>query len=88
MSLVVMISPTIRPQLLHLKNAQIDFPDIKYAEEMDLLIVKSQFAYAKNSYEIRQEDRFNEAIGYANEFIEKYPESKLIPRGKRIEKGQ
>ncbi|MEJ2883326.1 outer membrane protein assembly factor BamD [Pedobacter sp. GR22-6] len=69
-----------------LKNAQVDYPDIKYAEEMDLLIVKSQFAYAKNSYEIRQEDRFNEAIAYADEFVEKYPESKLLPEAKGLKK--
>jgi outer membrane protein assembly factor BamD len=60
-----------------LKNAQIDYPDIRYAEEMDLLIVKSQYLYAKNSYETHQEERFNEAIGYANEFTERHPESKL-----------
>lgn len=63
--------------VIALKNAQIDFPDIKYAEEMDLLIVKSQFNYAKNSIEIRQEDRFNEAITYADEFLEAHPQSKL-----------
>jgi outer membrane protein assembly factor BamD len=60
-----------------LKNAQIDFPDIKYAEEMDMLIVKAQYLYAKNSYETRQEERFNEAIGYANDFTDAHPQSKL-----------
>lgn len=65
--------------VIALKNAQIDFPDIKYAEEMDLLIIKSQYEYARNSYEIRQEDRFNEAIAYADEFIEAHPQSKLLP---------
>jgi len=63
--------------VIALKNAQIDFPDIKYAEEMNLLIVKSQFEYAKASYEFRQEERFTEAITYADEFLENYPESKL-----------
>lgn len=60
-----------------LRNAQIDYPDIKYAEEMDMLIVKAQYLYAKNSYEVRQEERFTEAIGYANEFAEAHPESKF-----------
>jgi len=75
-----------KASVVALKNAQVDYPDIKYAEEMDLLIVRSQFAYAKNSYEIRQEDRFNEAIGYANEFMEKYPESKLLPEAQALKK--
>jgi len=72
--------------VIALKNAQIDFPDIKYAEEMDFLIVKSQFAYAKNSYETRQEDRFNEAITYADEFIEGHPQSKLVDDAKALKK--
>jgi len=63
--------------VIALKNAQIDFPDIKYAEEMNLLIVKSQFEYAKASYEFRQEERYTEAMTYADEFLENYPESKL-----------
>jgi outer membrane protein assembly factor BamD len=72
--------------VIALKNAQIDFPDIKYAEEMDFLIVKSQFAYAKNSYETRQEDRFSEAITYADEFIEGHPQSKLLDDAKALRK--
>ncbi|NRF39694.1 outer membrane protein assembly factor BamD [Pedobacter foliorum] len=67
-----------RAAVIALKNAQIDYPDIKYAEEMDLLMIKSQYAFAKNSIEDRQEDRYNEAITYANEFVEAHPESKLL----------
>lgn len=67
-----------------LKNAQIEFPDIKFAEEMNLLIVKSQFMYAKNSYPSRQEDRFKEAIDYYNEFIEAYPNSKYTKEAKQL----
>lgn len=72
--------------VIALKNAQIDFPDIKYAEEMDFLIIKSQYAYAKNSLEHRQEDRFNEAIAYADEFIEGHPQSKLLADAKALRK--
>ncbi|QNK62023.1 outer membrane protein assembly factor BamD [Pedobacter sp. PAMC26386] len=73
-----------KSSVISLKNAEIDFPDIKYVEDMDLLIVKSQYAYAKNSYAFRQEDRYNEAIGYANEFIEAHPESKYIAEVKTL----
>jgi outer membrane protein assembly factor BamD len=67
-----------------LKNAQIEFPDIKYAEEMNLLIVKAQYMFAKNSYPNRQEDRYNEAIGYYNEFVEAYPSSKYAKEAKQL----
>lgn len=61
-----------------LQTAQVDYPDIKYAEEMDMLTVKSQYLYAKNSYETRQEERFTEAITFADEFAESHPESKFL----------
>lgn len=67
-----------------LKNAQVEFPDIRFAEEMNFLIVKSQFMYAKNSYANRQEERFTEAIGYYNEFTEAYPKSKLSKEAKQL----
>jgi outer membrane protein assembly factor BamD len=67
-----------------LKNAQIEFPDIRYAEEMNLLIVKSQYMYAKNSYPNRQEARYNDAITYYNEFVEAYPNSKYMKDAKQL----
>jgi len=73
-----------KSSVIALKNAQIDFPDIKYAEEMNLLMVKSQYNYAKNSFPYRQEDRYTEAIGYANEFIDTYPESKYLAEAKDL----
>lgn len=63
--------------VIALKNAQIDFPDIKFSEEMDFLIFKSQYLYAKNSYVNHQEDRYSEGIGYYNEFLESHPGSKF-----------
>ena len=73
-----------KSSVIALKNAETDYPDIKYVEEMDLLIVKSQFAYAKNSVPFRQEERYTEAIGYANEFIEAHPESKYLAEAKEL----
>jgi outer membrane protein assembly factor BamD len=67
-----------------LKNAQIEFPDIKDAEEMDLLIIKSQYMYAKNSYVSRQEDRFNEAIEFYDDFVQAHPESKFLKEANKL----
>lgn len=58
------------------RNSLRDFPDTPYAEEMEFLMIEAQYLYAKNSYESRQEQRFNEAISLANEFKENYPSSK------------
>ncbi|HET8829761.1 MAG TPA: outer membrane protein assembly factor BamD [Pelobium sp.] len=57
------------------KNSAKDFPDTKYAEEMEFLSIKAQYLYAKNSVETKQEERYNEAIEEYNRFMERYPKS-------------
>jgi len=57
-------------------NSLRDFPDTKYAEEMEFLTIRAQYLYAKNSFEIRQTERYNTALGYYQTFIEHYPTSK------------
>ena len=59
-------------------NALRDYPDTKYGEEMEYLIVKAQYQYASHSFETKQEDRYNQAIVYADQFGEKYPNSKYL----------
>jgi len=59
-------------------NTLRDYPDTKYAEEVEYLIVKSQYEYAKRSLETKQLERYEQAITYANQFAEKYPESKYL----------
>ncbi len=66
------------------KNSQRDFPDTKYAEEMDFLSVKAQYLYAKNSLETKQEIRYQEAIEEFGRFSEKHPESKFLKEAKAI----
>jgi len=58
-------------------NALRDYPDTKYGEEMEFLIVRAQYMYARNSAEYRQEDRFTQTMGFADQFVEKFPESKF-----------
>jgi outer membrane protein assembly factor BamD len=53
-----------------------DYPDTKYAEELEYLIVKGQYEYARVSNERKQEERFSQTIAYADQFTEKYPASK------------
>lgn len=60
------------------RNSMKDFPDTKYAEEMEYLIIEAQYLYAKNSREIKQEDRYTEAIEEYERFAEKYPTSKYL----------
>jgi outer membrane protein assembly factor BamD len=59
-------------------NTLRDYPDTKYAEELEFLTIQAQYQYAKVSQERRQGERFEQAIAYANEFTEKYPQSRFL----------
>lgn len=68
------------------RNSLRDYPDTKYAEEMEYLIIQAQFLYAKNSFLNRQEARYGEAIQMADEFIEKYPQSQYVKAAQQYKK--
>ncbi len=67
-----------RSAVFAFKNVLRDYPDTKYAEEMEYLTVHAQYLFAANSIESKQEERFTEAITLANEFVENYPNSKYL----------
>ena len=56
--------------IIALKNVKKDYPDIDKNEDIDFLILKSSYLYAQNSVEEKQEERFREAIGYYENFID------------------
>lgn len=68
--------------VISIGNTLRDYPDTKYAEELDLLTIRAQFEYAKHSREDRQEERFNQDVAYAQQFIDKYPNSKYLGEAK------
>ena len=63
-----------------------DYPDTKYAEELEFLIIKSQYEYARVSNERRQEERYNQTIAYADQFAEKYEKSKYLKEAEDLKK--
>jgi outer membrane protein assembly factor BamD len=68
------------------RNSASDFPDTKYAEEMEFLTIKAQAMYAKASLEVKQEERYNEAINLFAEFAKNYPSSKYLKDGEELKK--
>ncbi|WP_118193303.1 outer membrane protein assembly factor BamD [Albibacterium indicum] len=56
-------------------NSLRDYPDTKYAEQLEYYKIEAQYLYALNSSERRQEERFNDAIEFADDFAADYPES-------------
>ena len=68
------------------RNVLRDYPDTKYAEEIEFLTIKAQYYYATNSVEYRQVERYNEAIAMFTEFTEKYPSSKYLKQAQALKK--
>ena len=54
-----------------------DYPDTKYAEEVDFLTIKAQYLYAEHSRVYTQVDRYTQALSYQQQFADKYPSSKF-----------
>lgn len=65
-----------RAAVIAFENVLKQYPDTKYAEQIEYLIVKSQYEYADHSSPFKQESRFNDAIDYYNGFMINYPQSK------------
>ncbi|MGO1520106.1 MAG: outer membrane protein assembly factor BamD [Sphingobacterium sp.] len=64
-----------RAAVIALENVLAQYPDTRHAEDIEYLLVKSQYLFADNSYPHRQEERFNQMIDYYDDFTSNYPES-------------
>lgn len=58
------------------ENVLREFPETKEAENIRFLICKASFLYAERSIFEKKEERYEECIQYAQNFISKYPKSK------------
>ncbi len=54
-----------------------NYPESAKADEYKLMIIKSYFRYAELSVEEKQPERFEKVINECNEFVDRFPESKL-----------
>src|SRR3546814_20336840 len=66
-----------RAAVIAFDNVLSEFPDTKYAEEMEFLSIKAQCLYAEQSQMIRREERYGKALDLYANFIADHPESKF-----------
>ena len=66
-----------RAAVIAFDNVLSEFPDTKYAEEMEFLSIKAQYLYAEQSHPRRREERYGKALDLYANFIAEYPESKF-----------
>src|ERR1700761_1081896 len=63
-------------------NSLRDYPDTKYAEEINYLTIKAQYQYAEHSREDHQPDRYTQVITDANLLLTDFPSSKYVGEAK------
>lgn len=64
-------------------NLMNTFPDSEKSDEYKLHVIKSYYQYALMSIEEKKSERFEQVIAECNDFIDRFPESKLIKETER-----
>lgn len=70
--------------IVALENFKLNFPDSKYLEEAQYLIVISQYELAEQSIYSRQEERYGEVIELYHEMVDKYPNSGFLRDAQKV----
>jgi outer membrane protein assembly factor BamD len=65
-----------KASIVALNNCLVDFPETKLREEIMFLILKSKYFLALNSIQVKQTERFQDAVDEYYSFVAEYPESK------------
>lgn len=61
-----------------LGNFTTQYPGSVYSEQAEFIRLEAQYAWAKESIEARQRERFQEAVTFYQHFIDTYPQSKSL----------
>lgn len=70
--------------IVALNSFKQNFPDSKYLEESNYLILLSQFKLAEQSIQTKQPERYKEVVDYYKDFIDRYPESKFLKDAEKL----
>ncbi|MFM9910732.1 MAG: outer membrane protein assembly factor BamD [Chitinophagaceae bacterium] len=62
-----------------------DFPDSQKSEEYKMLVIKSYYLFANNSYDDKKVARFEQTVTECNDFTDRFPESKLMKEVERYQ---
>jgi outer membrane protein assembly factor BamD len=54
------------------------YPDSEKSDQYKLFVIKSDYEYAKMSIEDKKEDRLEQVITDCNDFLDRFPDSKMI----------
>ena len=61
-----------------LTNFQLNYPASAYADQAAFLRISAQYAWAQESIEEKQRERYQEVVSFYQQFIDAYPQSKNL----------
>ncbi|HFA48737.1 MAG TPA: outer membrane protein assembly factor BamD [Bacteroidetes bacterium] len=67
-----------------LENLLKDFPETNNAEQIRRMIAKAAYNLANNSVYVKQQERYEQAVGYAKDYLAKFSDSKNFSEVKSI----
>lgn len=70
--------------IVALNNFMDNFPDSRFQEEANFLVVDSQFRLAEQSVRSKQLERYKEVVDQYKEFVDRYPESKFLKDAEKL----
>jgi len=73
-----------RSSIIAFNNFGIDYPDSEFNEELSYLRFTAQYEMAGLSILSKQEERYQEAIEFYQEFLEDYPVSKFLKEAEKM----
>lgn len=75
---------SLKSAVISIDNFRKDFPDSQFNEELSYLRVDAQYTLAKSSFADKQKDRYQDAVKYYQEFIDKYPTSAYLKDAEKL----
>ncbi len=73
-----------KSSVIAINNFQKEFPDSEYNEELAFLRVEAEFNLAQNSLETKQKERYQEAMKYHQDFVDKYGSSRFVKQSEKM----
>jgi outer membrane protein assembly factor BamD len=70
--------------IVALNSFKDNFPDSKYLEEANYLVLVSQYKLAEQSIFSKQNERYREVVENYKNFIDRYPESKFLKDAEKL----
>lgn len=75
---------SLKSAVISIENFKKDFPDSQFSEELSYLKVDAQYTLAKSSFADKQKERYEAAVKYYKEFVDKYPQSTYLKDAEKL----